>query len=280
VIPVVVGSSPIGHPSLGPRRWRAPALRGATAQAAFHAVRHAALAQVGANARGVLESRDPEFLHQLRVGLRRLRSALRAWRDVLPAKAAKPLARSLRRFSPRLGAARDWDVLVARMEAGAAPLELLAQARRRRAGARRAARRAVASKAFARAMSEARAIAAAGEPESLREIGCSALARAHRKLFKQKRIPWSDAAERHAMRVRVKRLRYSCEFFAPAFPARRSAAYLADLKELQEILGELNDIAVGRRLLGFDADEAALLRKLRAAWARFAKRPVFWRAPE
>jgi hypothetical protein len=48
------------------------------------------------------------------------------------------------------------------------------------------------------------------------------------------------------------------------------------LKNLQEILGELNDIAVGRRLAGFEADEKPLLRKLDAAWRRFEKRAPFW----
>ena len=55
--------------------------------------------------------------------------------------------------------------------------------------------------------------------------------------------------------------------------------YIAALKALQEVLGALNDISVGRRLIGFEADEAALLRRLGLVWVRFAKRRVFWRAP-
>jgi hypothetical protein len=41
----------------------------------------------------------------------------------------------------------------------------------------------------------------------------------------------------------------------------------------------LNDISVGRRLIGFDADEAELIKRLRATWSRFTQRSVFWRAP-
>ena len=74
---------------------------------------------------------------------------------------------------------------------------------------------------------------------------------------------------RHALRIRVKRLRYSCEFFAAGVPGEaRDALHRARSKALQDILGELNDIAVGRRLLGFDGDEAALLRRLGPALAR------------
>ena len=154
MIPVVVGSSPVGHPNLSPptpRPWRAPALRGATPRAAFRAVAHATLEQIELNARGALLSDDAEFLHQLRVGLRRLRAALRAFRDVLPSKTTEKLKRSLGKLSPKLGAARDWDVLVARLEAQRAPPGASAQGRRR--GVQplaRLARRALVSKGVCR----------------------------------------------------------------------------------------------------------------------------------
>ena len=267
MIPVVAGSNPVGHPTLSP-------------QVAFRAVAEAALAQIEANARGALVSEDPEFLHQLRVGLRRLRAALRAFGGLLPQKTARKLKRVLRKLSPKLGTARDWDVLVARLEADGGSARLLHQARTRRARARRAARRAIVSKRFAGIGPAVRGLAAAESRDTLAQFGAAALARAHRKLMAQADGgDWADPAARHAIRIRVKRLRYSCEFFAPAFPSRLATPYFAALKDLQEILGALNDIAVGRRLIGFDAEEAALLRRLGVAWPRLAKRPVFWRAP-
>jgi len=263
-----------------PRHWRAPALRGATPQAAFRAVALAALTQIESNARGVLLSDDPEFLHQLRVGMRRLRAALRAFRGILVRKDARRVIRSLRKVSPRLGVARDWDVLVARLEAARGLPGLLSEARARQGAARRAARRALVSKRFASIGPSVRELATTGSSATLAQFGAAALARAHRKLMAQAQRPdWADAAARHAIRIRVKRLRYSCEFFAQAFSARRRSPYIAALKQLQDILGALNDISVGRRLIGFDADEAALLKRLGVAWARLAKRPVFWRAP-
>jgi len=282
VIPVVAGSNPVGHPNLSPlapRPWRAPALRGATPRAAFRAVSHAILEQIELNARGDLLSDDPEFLHQLRVGLRRLRAALRAFRDVLPSKSTKRLKRSLRKLSPKLGAARDWDVLVARLEAQRASPELLRKAQARRAAARRVARRALVSKGFAGIGAGVRGLAASESRAPLGQFAAAALERAHRKLVTQAHgADWSAASERHALRIRVKRLRYSCEFFAPAFPAKRVTPYIAALKALQDILGELNDVAVGRQLLGFAGEEAALLRRLGPAWRALERRPVFWRA--
>jgi CHAD domain-containing protein len=254
-------------------------LHGATPRAAFRAVSLATLEQIELNARGALLSDDPEFLHQLRVGLRRLRAALRAFRDVLPSKTTKKLKRSLSKLSPKLGAARDWDVLVARLESQRASTAFLRKAQARRAAARRVARRALVSKRFAGIGPALRSLKAAESRTTLAPFAAAALDRAHRKLFTEADgADWSAAPARHALRIRVKRLRYSCEFFAPAFPARRVTPYITALKALQDVLGELNDVAVGRRLLGLAGDEAGLLRRLGPAWRALERRPVFWRA--
>ena len=282
MIPVVGGSSPLGHPNLLPPRaplqWRAPALRGSSPQAAFRAVVQATLSQIETNARGVLLSDDPEFLHQLRVGLRRLRSALRAFRSLLAKKQVKRVTHALRKVTPKLGAARDWDVLVARLEAHG-ELEMLQKARRERDNARRVARRALLSKAFARIPAEVATLTVAPPGKSLAQVGASALARLHGKVLKTARdIDSADAKQRHAVRIRVKRLRYGCEFFAPAFPGKATETYVAKLKELQDIFGELNDLAVGRRLVGFTGDDSVLLSRLARAWPAFERRRPFWTA--
>jgi triphosphatase len=234
--------------------------------------------QIETNASGVLRSDEPEFLHQLRVGTRRLRAALRAFRKILVKKDVRRVTRALRKVAPPLGEARDWDVLVARLEAMKASDRLLDRARGRRAAARRAARRALVSKGFAGIGPAVHGLEAEQSSASLAEFGAAALERAHRKLMSEARgVDWSDAEQRHAVRIRMKRLRYSCEFFAPAFSPRRASGYIAALKELQDIFGELNDIAVGRRLLEVAGDEAPLLRRLAPAWRAFGRRPPFWR---
>ena len=75
----------------------------------FAAIVQACLAQFQANLPGVLASGDIEYVHQARVALRRLRAALRLFRDacVLP----PDLLESLRALAAALGPARDWDVL-------------------------------------------------------------------------------------------------------------------------------------------------------------------------
>lgn len=68
--------------------------------------------------------RDPEDIHDLRVALRRLRSAIAIFGPLLPEGgprrgqgAGGKLAASLKRFNRKLGAVRDWDVLLEQFRA-------------------------------------------------------------------------------------------------------------------------------------------------------------------
>jgi triphosphatase len=211
-------------------------------------VQEAALAQIALNRAGVLRSTDPRYLHQLRVGLRRLQSAIRAFRPLLPKKGSGRLARRAKRAMRVLGAARDWDVFVAWLESAAASREALVRARRHLGKARRAARRAVAKLALGALRPDPRST-------SLDEFAAASLGRLEARARKQaRRMDWDDPDDRHALRVRVKRLRYASEFFGRE---------TAKLKRMQDLLGGLNDIEVARRLLGELAlREPALLQAL------------------
>jgi triphosphatase len=248
----------------------------------------AALEQVEANAPGTAAGDDPEFLHQLRVGTRRLRSALQAFRPLLPKKPRKRAVRALRKLTPALGGARDWDVLVAWLESAGVAGGLLAEARARQAVAQQRAVRALASRAWRELLERSRAIPVDECARPLQEFAAQVLERAHRKVTRAARgIDWDDASERHALRVRLKRLRYTCDFLSPAFAARAAGAYIRGLKRLQDVLGELNDVRVGRELLAnlkggramhrrLGAREANLLGKLAPAWRAFERRAPFW----
>src|SRR5512134_61521 len=79
---------------------------------AFKAIVRSCLTQLQANEDGMLEGRDPEYLHQMRVALRRLRSALGMFRAVLSREALEPPAQELKWLAAGLGPARDWDVFM------------------------------------------------------------------------------------------------------------------------------------------------------------------------
>ena len=121
--------------------------------------------------------------------------------------------------------------------------------------------------------------------DSLARFGVKALERLRRKI---RPADWTNEKRRHELRIRVKRLRYACEFFAPCFEPESTGSYLKRLRAVQELLGELNDIAVGRELLAeiderspsvFDARERRLVAALGRAWTAFESQPPYWRDP-
>src|SRR3972149_4394086 len=94
-----------------PVKAQPPALvEGMQVPDAFGEIGRSCLAQMQANETGVGAGRDLEFLHQYRVGLRRLRSSFGLFRPLLASESAAALLQEMRWLSAYLGAARDWDV--------------------------------------------------------------------------------------------------------------------------------------------------------------------------
>jgi len=281
------------------QKWTRPAL-GAKSRAGdvFIANAGAAVAQIRANRAGAAAASDPEHLHQLRVGLRRLRSTLRAFRALLRRGEAGRLDRRLRKVLSGFGDARDWDVFAQAFRRTKLPRRARerAEAARRRgsAMARSATLRFLPEEALAWAKSRPwRKRANPGEASAL--FGARALDRAHARIAETAEgLDWGDARQRHRLRILVKRLRYGCDCFAAAWSEDASAPFRKALRRLQEILGRLNDIDVQRGLLqeiGLPAAQRArllrmlaqrkgrLLPELHAAWKAFEAVSPYWRPP-
>jgi inorganic triphosphatase YgiF len=282
-----------------PAKWSQPPIaENAAASDAFGALCSAALAQIGANASGVVEARDPEYLHQIRVGVRRLRSALHAFRRLLRGSQAKAAERPLKGMMQIWGAARDWDVFCETLADAAADPVLLARARQKRSYARRAAAATAGSAGFHQA--QLRMLrwlhrdpwkSDAARAERLARFAREALARLHARVLEDARkVDWRDERRRHQVRIRVKRLRYACDFFSGCFPHQAVLPFIARLASLQDTLGELNDVAVGKRLIAeialagegsavrrwLGARERELIGSLEPAWNAFAAKRPFW----
>jgi CHAD domain-containing protein len=259
-----------------PRKARVTAITPATDVAAGRrAVLREALDQILANVPGTLAGQDPEYLHQLRVGMRRLRAALYLFDTTLREDEVRSLKRMLRAVTEVAGPARDWDVFMRRLPVGLRP----AAERRRRAAYIQLRRVLRAPQLWLppRGLSTARL--------PLPSFARTVLERADRKVFeKGARLNWSKAGKRHALRVRLRRLRYACEFLRGGFPDSDAEPLIRSLRHLQDVLGDLNDLEVARRLresLGAPAPRGTgkekLIASLPAAWKAFAAAPRFYR---
>jgi len=243
--------------------------QGDTVEQAFRQIARNCLAQVHGNERGVLSGHDPDSVHQMRVGLRRLRSAF----DLLQGLIAAPpsLQEEIRWIAAELGDARDWEVLARSTlpdATGTAPADVNAatvghaSAENAKKNRERAAA-AVDSVRYTRLIIElTRWLGQAGWREGLSEDQRGALNKPvkkfanktlyskHRTLMKRGRnLPELDAGRRHRARIAAKKLRYATEFFASLYPKRTVRHYTATLAKLQDDLGWRNDMVVADQLL-------------------------------
>ena len=223
--------------------------------AAARAIVAAALEQLQANEEGLLGSDDPEFVHQARVAMRRIRSALRMFAKPIGRSRADAWRRALGRATRSLGTARDWDVFVTEtLPALPAAPEVVERARRQQSRARRRARKAIRSRAYALAilrisrwLSEANAGEGKGK---LDRFAARRLDKRHARLVADlAKLSSASVEERHRTRIDAKRLRYVVEGLAPALDAGEAKRYARMLSALQDALGRANDAVTGRRLL-------------------------------
>jgi triphosphatase len=237
---------------------------------ALAAILQSSLAQLLANQAVAEDGRDPEGIHQLRVALRRLRSALALLAAFAPSARLDALRADAKWLASSLGAARSWDVFlgevlveVARGCGAADDLQSLREiAEQARATSYAAARATLADARAGRfqlvlgAWIEQRGWRHDVSGETLAQLAAPATAFAssvlsarHRKVLKRGRhFKRMSLEARHELRLAVKKLRYTADFFLPLFgaPGKR---YVRRLGRLQERLGRYNDAATTRQLL-------------------------------
>lgn len=268
------------------------------------AVLHAALVQALPNAAEIAAGTDaPEHLHQLRVALRRLRSALRwfaAWGG--DAGAAHALEADWREPFGRLGVARDADVLTHSLQpalaaAGAPPFSWPAAATG--AGPGEIVRGAEFTQLLLRTLALSLASASAADGGGTPALEAAAAEVLHRAWRRTRRDAAGFAAasveEQHRTRKRLKRFRYGLEFLMPLLTRKPALRMHRAVGRALDALGELNDLhtaeAVLRAHAGVDAkawfavgwvrarQEPAQARAA-AALSRLARRdrrPLPWR---
>ena len=259
-----------GKASRRPRPNRPVLARGDTADHAFRAIAGSTLAQITANARVLRAARRPEAVHQLRVGVRRLRTAIGLFGPMLADDRRGPLKAELKWITRELDEARDLDVFIAETFrpiaaghpriAGLAALGAGLLAAQTRAYDR--VEKALRSQRFGQLTLEAAAWIETGawseDPDEARAalrarpaatVAAEVLGAHYHKLVRRgRKLEALKPATRHHLRIRAKKLRYAADFFSGLYvrrAGRRLVALTDALGEFQGGLGDLNDIVVG-----------------------------------
>lgn len=228
---------------------------------AFRRITLGCLEHLQRNEAGITRGKDPEFVHQARVALRRMRSAMKLFAPVLPADFVQAYGQAWRTLAATLGTARNWDVFVdetlppilAAFPADRPARRLLAEGRHRARRAHEAVAAMLVLPEYPRLLVEFTAALFAlpdNAEATLTEFACQRLnghARKARQLATRHHN--LEPADRHRMRIRFKKLRYALEFFAALLPPRRLKPYLAALTQLQDELGLINDHVTAESLI-------------------------------
>ena len=244
---------------------------GMTVAQAFTRQARSCVDQVRANEAAVLDGRDPEGVHQMRVGLRRLRALVTTYKSVFAEEPYRYLRAELRWLQQQLGPAREWDVFLAETLAplrnrlpSEDSLELLeAEARALQREGYEQARTAVTDPRTAELLLRLelwlaeggwRACSVPGQDDQgdqpVEPFARATLAKRAKKVTKLgRRHDTLSEGELHRLRIQGKKLRYASEFFAGLFPKKATKRYLKALEAIQDRLGALNDAATGQRLL-------------------------------
>lgn len=213
---------------------------------------------------------DIEGVHQFRVTLRRMRSALSLFRKAIPMSTRSYWSDELRWVAGELGLARDLDVFISEGLSAVAedlPLSghegLLRLAMERRAQAYEqqvcamldSERYRRFKKDFSAWFENRQWKSAEPSKKELKQLSKNVIAFSRNLMDKQERkvlaagshVDRYNSREMHSLRIECKKLRYAAEFFRPLFMGMDT--FISHMKGLQDLLGLMNDVAVMRQLL-------------------------------
>jgi CHAD domain-containing protein len=229
---------------------------------AFRATLSDCLAQITANAATLRASRSVEGLHQLRVAFRRLEVALGAFGKEFGQEWIEELRGRAKILLSRLSPARDLDVFTGKLLASPAKsgvseglIQLRARAESARDLAWTAALACIASADFEIFTDDVASLAGSQLPltrdHRLPRTAKRILNRQVGRVKKRAKVAANrEEGDLHRLRIALKKLRYTAEFFAPLYPKRSVGRYLKKLRGLQNHLGDLNDVANVRSVVG------------------------------
>ncbi len=218
---------------------------------------------------------DTEFLHDYRVAVRRIRSALGQIKSVFPPKTVGGFKRDFAFVGKSSNSLRDLDVYLLKETAFKAMLPavlkedidpLFDYLRKKRSRAFRQVVKNLESIKYQQIIKRWEEFLTESQEDAAEEANARfpVIDLARKSIFKQYRrvirtsVPISEAVEDqelHDLRLECKKLRYLMDFFSGLFSAKKIDAFIEQLKTLQDCLGDFNDSCVQEEYLAAIAEE-------------------------
>jgi len=260
----------------------------------FALIAHSCIRHFRLNEPIVLQRRDADALHQTRVAMRRLRSALSIFRPALEDRQFEGLGNELRWFTGQLGGARNIDVYLERKKLSRDVRKALKQERDL---AYDRVMEAVQSKRLRMLMINLVAWIALGHwrhnekaKRPLPAYAARRIGKLWQKVASHGELKPMHEEERHELRIEIKKLRYSLEFVQLLLvrTGRRQKQFSNAVEALQEALGVLNDLVTARGIATLVGDTRELgrldstethdkcLREAQACLDRLRKIGPYW----
>jgi len=280
---------------------------------ALKQIAESCLKQLQDNQDMVLYGTDVEGVHQMRIALRRLRSALKVFGGITRKQSCETIMQELVWMTNVLGDARDLDVFVTQtlppmrqqMQNQASLVSLAKKAEQDRKQAYTTVREAIASQRYQHLLltlgdwlENQRWRKQKTAQVTVKTIATAMLTKRY-QLLKQsgKDLKHAEPEERHETRIAAKKLRYLAEFFADLYPSKNAKPFIKCLSQLQDQLGVMNDISVTSDLMlkvmgekpprhlktakhlieGWNAHRLMpCTSNMDAAWDHFSQQKPFW----
>ncbi|MBW7882734.1 MAG: CHAD domain-containing protein [Caldilineaceae bacterium] len=257
------------------------------------------LVQILINEAGVRNSDDPEYVHDMRVAIRRIRAAARLYGGYFKQKAIRVFLKRMRHTAKVLGAVRDLDVAIVKLRRyckkaskhqQAALLHTVEVWQAQRAEAHKKLVAWLDDKRYKRFLADFAAFCAApgagvagfapvpGEeltPFQVRHvtppmiIGSYARVRGYESYFEQGETPATESL--HMLRIECKYLRYNLEFVANLL-GPEAKRLVADLRWLQDVLGDVNDAVVSKQMVAASGIGGAAISRYEKAQDKIVRK--------
>ena len=207
---------------------------------------------------------DTEFLHDFRVAIRRTRSALGQIKYIFPAKTANRFKQDFAFVGKLSNELRDLDVYLLNEDTYKAMLPpilhddiypLFEHLREKRSRALQNVMRGLKSKKYAKILQDWEAFlnkprrnsrSAPNAQLPVIDLARKRIYKKYRSVVKAGNLILENSEDEmlHVLRIQCKKLRYLMEFFASLFPLKKNNVLIAQLKKLQDNLGDFNDLCV------------------------------------